>query len=184
MRGVESEAAGVGDTGLLEHPHRVGGLVAEPVGRAHLDVHGHVRLGRERVGGVRQQVCGDRRAVRHAPQERAVRLEDDGRLLVAQRVGDGVDVPLVRRALGPAGQAVQASFSQGTIRNSVSWTKTSGSPPEALSTYSRTLEAMSESEIQAPKNFALGVSAIVASACFRAPVAWTYGSQAGSAEPS
>ena len=82
------------------------------------------------------------------------------------------------------GKRVQAWFSHGTIRKRVSWTRTSGSPPEALSTYSRTLAAMSESEIQAPKNFALGVSAIVASACFRAPVAWTYGSQAGSAGPS
>ena len=82
------------------------------------------------------------------------------------------------------GRRVHASFSHGTIRKRVSWTRTSGSPPEALSTYSRTLEAMSESEIQAPKNLALGASAMVASACFRAPVALTYGSQAGSADPS
>ena len=69
------------------------------------------------------------------------------------------------------GSRVQASPSQGTIRNRVSWTSASGLPPVALSTYACTLSAISEFGIQAPKNLAFGASAMAASVCFVSPVA-------------
>ncbi len=76
MGGVEREAADVLDAGGQQDLQGLGGVAAQPVVGAGVDVDRRVRVGAELPCGVPDQVRGEQRPALRAQRERAVRLQD------------------------------------------------------------------------------------------------------------